>query len=89
METIVDCTIEMEFREIDATTQADVRLRMHDGSELTAQGVANRNPADRRQQRVGEEVAAARALSDLSEQLLDKAGDEIQEVMHEPVHLTH
>ncbi|MEV5241102.1 DUF1876 domain-containing protein [Streptomyces cinnamoneus] len=89
METIVDCTIEMEFREIDATTQADVRLRMHDGSQLAAQGIANRNPADRRQQRVGEDVAAARALNGLAEQLLDKAGDEIQEVMHEKVHLTH
>ncbi|PSJ25413.1 hypothetical protein B7P34_28225, partial [Streptosporangium nondiastaticum] len=30
-------------------------------------------PADPSQQRVGEEVAAARALRDLSEQLLDKA----------------
>ncbi|GHC34602.1 DUF1876 domain-containing protein [Streptomyces cinnamoneus] len=89
METIVDCTIEMEFREIDATTQADVRLRMHDGSQLAAQGIANRNPSDRRQQRVGEDVAAARALNGLAEQLLDKAGDEIQEVMHEKVHLTH
>ncbi|MEU4211017.1 DUF1876 domain-containing protein [Streptomyces sp. NPDC026206] len=88
METIVDCNIEMEFREIDATTQADVRLRMHDGSQMTSQGIANRNPDDRRQQRVGEEVAAARALNGLAEQLLDKAGDQIQEVMHEPVHLT-
>ncbi|GAA3029069.1 hypothetical protein GCM10020000_02070 [Streptomyces olivoverticillatus] len=50
----------MGFREIDTQTQADVRLRMHDGSELTAQGVTTRNPADPRQQRVGEEVAAAR-----------------------------
>ncbi|MBO0655729.1 DUF1876 domain-containing protein [Streptomyces triculaminicus] len=89
METIVDCSIEMEFREIDATTQADVRLRMHDGSQLAAQGIANRNPDDRRQQRVGEEVAAARALNGLAEQLLGKAGDDIKEVMHEDAHLSH
>ncbi|MFI9201080.1 DUF1876 domain-containing protein [Streptomyces sp. NPDC053048] len=89
MEKIVDCNIEMEFREIDATTQADVRLRMHDGSRLSAQGIANRNPDDRRQQRVGEEVAAARALTGLAEQLLGKASDDIREVMHEDAHLTH
>ncbi len=88
MEKIVDCNIEMEFREIDATTQADVRLRMHDGARLSAQGVANRNPDDRSQPRVGEEIAAARALNGLAEQLLDKAGDDIREVMHEDVHLT-
>ncbi|MEU3873568.1 MULTISPECIES: dsRBD fold-containing protein [Streptomyces] len=89
MEKIVDCNIEMEFREIDATTQADVRLRMHDGQRFSSQGVANRNPEDRVQQRVGEEVAAARALTGLAEQLLDKAGEDIREVMHEDAHLTH
>ncbi|MEU3354457.1 dsRBD fold-containing protein [Streptomyces sp. NPDC037389] len=89
MEKIVDCAIDMQFREIDATTQAAVRLRMHDGSGLSAQGIANRNPDDRRQQRVGEEIAAARALNNLAEQLLSKAGDDIREVMHEDAQLTH
>lgn len=89
MEKIVDCNIEMGFREIDTQTQADVRLRMHDGSELTAQGVTTRNPADPRQQRVGEEVAAARALNDLAGKLLDKASTDIAEAMHKETHLTH
>ncbi|MCC3779410.1 dsRBD fold-containing protein [Streptomyces sp. UNOB3_S3] len=88
MEKIVDCVVDMQFREIDATTQADVRLRLHDGSRLSAQGIANRNPDDRRQQRVGEEVAAARALNNLAEQLLSKASDDIREVMHEDAQLT-
>ncbi|MFW6034608.1 MAG: dsRBD fold-containing protein [bacterium] len=36
---------------------------------------------------MGEEVASARALSDLVHQLLDKAAGEIEEVTHEPTHL--
>ncbi|WKX68817.1 DUF1876 domain-containing protein [Streptomyces sp. XD-27] len=83
METIVGCNIEMEFHEIDATkTEAAVRVRLHDGTELKGYGVAHRHPDDPAQQRVGEEIAAARALTDLSKQLLDKAGVDIEEVTH-------
>lgn len=89
METIVDCAIDMEFREVDAMTQAAVRLRLHDGTELMAQGIAHRHPDDPGQQRVGEEVAAARALNGLAHQLLDKAGVDIEEVTHLEAHLTH
>ncbi|GHF65367.1 hypothetical protein GCM10010218_53560 [Streptomyces mashuensis] len=88
MEKIVDCGIQMQFREIDADTQADVKLRLHDGSELSAQGVAHRHPDDPRQQRVGEEVAAARALTGLADQLLEKAGHDMESTLHHEVHLT-
>jgi len=36
------------------------------------------------QPRIGEEIASARALSDLTHQLLDKAAGEISEVTHRP-----
>ncbi|MFF7729083.1 DUF1876 domain-containing protein [Streptomyces sp. NPDC008001] len=88
-EKIVESPIDMEFREAGALTQAAVRLHMHDGSDFTAVGVTNRNPADPSQQRVGEEVAAARALRDLSEQLLDKAGVDIEESTHVATRLNH
>ncbi|WP_308294024.1 DUF1876 domain-containing protein [Streptomyces sp. UNOC14_S4] len=88
METIVECAVEMEFREAGPLTQAAARLRMRDGTEFTAHGVTNRHPDDPSQQRVGEEVAAARALYGLAEQLLDKAGVDIGELTHEKVHLT-
>ncbi|WFB10993.1 DUF1876 domain-containing protein [Streptomyces sp. LX-29] len=88
METIVGCNIEMEFHEVDATlTEADVRVRLHDGTEVKAHGIAHRHPDDPAQQRVGEEIAAARALNDLSRQLLDKAGGDIEKVTHSPAHL--
>jgi hypothetical protein len=40
------------------------------------------------QPRIGEEIAAARALSDLTHQLLDKAAGEISEVTHRPATIT-
>ncbi|CAM5318563.1 DUF1876 domain-containing protein [Streptomyces sp. URMC 127] len=88
-EKIVESPIDMEFREAGALTQAAVRLHMHDGTDFTAVGTTNRNPADPSQQRVGEEVAAARALRDLSEQLLDKAGVDIEEATHVATRLNH
>ncbi|MCD0483997.1 DUF1876 domain-containing protein [Streptacidiphilus sp. ASG 303] len=72
----------MEFREEGARTRAAALLRLQDGSELRAHGHATRHPDDPEQQRVGEEVAAARALGDLSRQLLAKAGGEIEETTH-------
>ncbi|MFF4651164.1 DUF1876 domain-containing protein [Streptomyces sp. NPDC001380] len=86
-QTIVGWHVEMEFREEGARTRAAALLRLQDGSELRAHGHATRHPDDPEQQRVGEEVAAARALGDLSRQLLAKAGGEIEETTHMRAHL--
>jgi hypothetical protein len=80
--------IEVEFQENDTRTDAAVLLRLRDGTELRGRGHAKRNPDDPAQPRIGEEIAAARALSELVHQLLDKAAAEIQEVTHKPAHLT-
>jgi hypothetical protein len=80
--------VEVEFQEDDTSTNAAVLLRLPDRSELRAHGHAKRNPADPVQPRIGEEIAAARALSDLAHQLLDRAGAEIEEATHKPTHLT-
>jgi Domain of unknown function (DUF1876) len=87
METVVGWHIEVEFLEDGDKTRAACLLRLQDGTELRAHGRADRYPSDPAQQRVGEEVAAARALNDLSHQLLAKAGHEIEEVTHQPAHL--
>jgi hypothetical protein len=76
--------IEVEFDEDDRHTKAAMLLRLPDGTELRARGHAQRNPADQPQARIGEEIAAARALSDLTHQLFDKAAGEISEVTHRP-----
>lgn len=76
--------IEIEFDEDDTHTKAALMLRLPDGAELRARGHAYRNPTDQPQPRIGEEIAAARALSDLTHQLFDKAAGEISEVTHKP-----
>ncbi|GAA3367264.1 DUF1876 domain-containing protein [Streptomyces sannanensis] len=87
MQTIVGWHIEVEFEEVEKTTRASCLVRLQDGTELRAHGHANRHPDDPEQMRVGEEIAAARALNELSRTLLKKAGVEIEEVTHIPAHI--
>lgn len=79
--------IDVTFDEDEVRTDATARLQLPDGAELQAQGHARRNPSDPSRPRIGEEIASARALSDLVHQLLEKAAGEIEEVTHEPTHL--
>ncbi|WP_323380193.1 DUF1876 domain-containing protein [Streptomyces alkaliphilus] len=82
--TVTGWHIELEFREIGSETRAVALLRLPDGTELRARGHADRHPDDPDQPRVGEEIAAARLLGDLSAQLRHKAEREIEEVTHIP-----
>ena len=50
-------------------------------------GVARRAPKDNDIPEIGDEVAAARALHALADALLHTASDDIEAVVHEPVHL--
>jgi Rv2632c-like len=70
-------TIEIEFTEDDDKTRADAFLN---GApvELRGWGRARRNPADPDMPAIGEEIAAARALADLSHHLLDEAAHRIE-----------
>lgn len=87
MHRTVGWHIEAEFHEVGTETRATMLLRLLDGTELRANGRAHRNPADPEQPRVGEELAAARALEELARRLRRKAGTEIEEVTHEAAHL--
>jgi hypothetical protein len=86
METLVGWHVEMDFRTIGSRTKSAALLRLPDGTELRAHGHATRNPDDPVQTRVGEELAAARALNDLARQLLGKASHEIEDVTKAPAH---
>lgn len=79
--------IEIQFDEDDTNTRASLTLRTPDGAELHSRGYARRNPTDRPKASIGEEVAAARALNDLTHQLLDRAAGEISEATHRPAHV--
>jgi hypothetical protein len=84
----VGWNVEVQFEEDDALTSAATLVRLPDGTELQGRGQARRNPADPARPRIGEEIAAARALSDLVHQLLEKAAAEIEDVTHKPAHLS-
>ncbi len=86
MQTLVGWHIEMEFREEGPRTAAAALLRLRDGTEVRAHGFSSRHPSDPEQLRVGEEIAAARALNDLASQLLTKAHNEIQDIGRLPTH---
>jgi hypothetical protein len=79
-------TIQVFFEEDELETEAKAELRIAD-RELGGWGRARRNPSDPDRPRVGEELAAARALSELSHRLVDAAADEIEEFEGRRVHL--
>lgn len=80
--------IEIEFDEDDTHTHATATARVRADRALTGRGDAYRNPKDPRQPIVGEEIAAARALIELTSQLLQTAADQIEQVTHQPAHLS-
>ncbi|MEW2070463.1 DUF1876 domain-containing protein [Streptomyces sp. NPDC007346] len=71
--------IDLEFEEDAHRTRAAALVRLPDGTEVRAHGYASRHPSDEDQQRVGEEIAGARALNEMAMKLLTKAHDEIDE----------
>jgi Domain of unknown function (DUF1876) len=79
-------TVAIEIDEDDGRTRARARLQT-DAAELTGVGLARCNPTDRDVPEIGDELAAARALSELSHRLLDSAATDIEQVTHQPAHL--
>lgn len=77
-------TVAITFTEDDKTTRADATLTAG-AVNLSGWGRARRNPADHDVPAIGEELAAARALSELSHHLLHQAADMIEEIEHRPV----
>lgn len=70
--------MEVVFTENDDATRADVIIDVA-GRHYHGWGWARRNPHDPDVPKVGEELAAARALSRLSQQLLAAAAEDIED----------
>ncbi|MEQ4206697.1 DUF1876 domain-containing protein [Actinopolymorpha sp. B17G11] len=79
-------TVEISIDEHENRTRAVARL-VTNGTARTGKGTARLNPSDRNVPMIGDELAAARALSELSHQLLHAAADDIESVTAEPAHL--
>ncbi len=71
----------------DDTTRAEARLHTGGDAHMTAVGTARRNPHDVNVPEIGDELATARALSELAHRLLHAAADDIEGVTKRPVHL--
>jgi hypothetical protein len=78
--------IEIVFEEDEDHTEARASVVIR-GARFSAIGRARRNPADSNRPMVGEELASARALSDLAHKLVEAAAEAISEVEGQPVHL--
>jgi Domain of unknown function (DUF1876) len=87
MSTTKHWNVEVHIGEEDSETYARAQVRTEDGAELRGEGTARCNPADPNVPKIGDEIAVARALSDLSHQLLHKAAAELEEVVRQPVDL--
>ncbi len=80
-------SIEVFVAEIDGETDAEARLTRADNRNFSGRGMAKLNPADRNVAVIGEEIAIARALSDLSHKLLHSAAVGVESMTHEKARL--
>jgi hypothetical protein len=73
--------------EVDGETDAEARLTKADSRHFSGRGKARLDPADRNVAVIGEEIAIARALSDLSHKLLHSAAVGVESMTHERARL--
>ena len=88
MDTVKTWTVRIEIGEHDGRTRAVARLHTGDTEAIVGVGFARLNPTDRDVPEIGDEIAAARALSDLSHRLLLVASEEVEQFSGEPAHLS-
>ena len=77
---------EISIAEQGDVTRAEAILTTPD-NEVRSVGTARRNPKDMNVPEIGDELATARALADLSHRLLELASADIEQVTSEPAHL--
>ena len=77
-------TVQVRLNEEGDDTSADAALTVENKMELRGHGTSRRNPRDELEPRIGDELAVARALSDLAHQLLSVAASDIESKTHVP-----
>jgi hypothetical protein len=80
--------VEIFISEEGDTTRARAVLTTGEAAELTASGLARRNPHDADVAEIGDELAAARALNHLAGHLLRVARADIGESTGQPATLS-
>jgi len=87
MTTIDSWPVEVSISEQDGKTLAEAQLT-RGGVDMIGHGLARRNPDDQEVTLIGEEIAAARAMSDLAHQLVSDAAEQIESITHNRAHLS-
>jgi hypothetical protein len=77
----------VDIDEHEGRTRAVARLQADDMEQIVGVGTARLNPEDRDVPQIGDELATARALSELSHRLLHAAAEDIEGITHQPAHL--
>ena len=80
-------TVQVMLDEQGDDTVADASLSLDNKMEMHGHGMSRRNPRDESVPRIGDELATARALSDLAHQLLATAANDIESRTHTPATL--
>ena len=81
--------VDIFIGEREGQTHAEARLRPSEDVTLVGTGTARLNPSDRDVPEIGDELATARALSDLAHRLLHTAAEDIESITHEKVRHLH
>jgi hypothetical protein len=81
-------SVEIFIGEDNGRTYSEARMHTELGDRLLGVGRAWLSPRDYDVPEIGDEVAVARALSDLSRRLLDVASGDIEAITHEEAHLS-
>lgn len=79
--------VDVYLGEREGMTHAEARLRPDEIVTMTGTGMARLNPTDRDVPEIGDELAVARALSDLAHRLLHAAAEDIEAITQERTHL--
>ncbi len=79
-----DWAVTISVDEFEGRTRATARLRWPDG-ESVGVGLTRINPVDRSVAAIGDELAVARALSDLSRRMMAVTARDIEAVTRQPV----
>jgi hypothetical protein len=74
---------QITIEEVDRVSRAEARLYGKGNTVLVGEGTARRNPSDEDVPAIGDELAVARALSDLCHQLVNHAAMDIEMCTHE------
>jgi hypothetical protein len=80
--------VDISLVEEGDVTRATAVLRTDDGRDVRGDGLARRNPADIPSPQIGDELATARALSELTHKLLEMVAKDIEQTQGvRPEHL--